>query len=379
MTQSADDPATWSWTRNGVLVVLDYLWHRDGMRLPRALMEKEIDDWKAQADIADQQIALKGGGTEPRYQLSGTYDLTDPPKAILPMMLEPMDARLFMRGSGGVVIRVGQYEAPTVTFDETNIISYSDLSRGRAKPDIRNEIRAKFVPPESKYIEQEADPWVNQASVDVDGSQPLSLDLTWCPSHRQARARMKVEAYRQQPAWGGSIVTNAYGMNAFEERYVRIKLPELGIDSSFEILKWSFNPLNGNCTFQVHQMPSEAWAWNPETDEGTAPGHEAPLPSDPVPDPPDSPMGLAATLDGETVTISFTAPNDLRVAACVVWRGATDDFESAEAITDALYCSPNQMLSVNDEPGTGEWFYWVSAENLRSERSESTGSVSVTI
>lgn len=380
MSQDPDDPSTWTWTDNGVLVLMDYLWHEDGMRLPRSLIELGIDVWKDEADYADEACDLKAGGTEKRYRLAGGYNLTDPPKAVLPLMLEPMDAQLRMRGDGAIIVETGKYTAPTVTLSDDCILSYSGLQRGKPKTDLRNEIHAKFISPDYKYIEQEADPWVNQDSVDVDGTQAMSLDnMDWCPSHRQARVRMKIEAYRQCPDWSGSIVTNAWGMNAFDQRLITVSIAELGINGTFEIEKWEFDPKSGNCTFSIHSMPSEAWAWDPDVDEGTAPGVGTDPTVTPVADPPTAPTGLSVTDDAGTETVSFTAPNDLRVAACRVWRGTTTTFADATDISDALYCSPNQVLNYEDTPGTGTWYYWVTAENLAGDLSDETGPETVTI
>jgi hypothetical protein len=148
--------------QNGVLIVLDYLWNSDGMRLPRSMVQAAIDVWKSQADIADETVSTKDGGSEPRFRLSGGYQLTAAPKQVLPMMLVPMDAQLFLRGDGAIVIDVGRFVEPTVIlFDGPggSIVDYSGLTRARDAADLRNEITAQFVSPAYNYIEQTADPW----------------------------------------------------------------------------------------------------------------------------------------------------------------------------------------------------------------------------
>jgi hypothetical protein len=41
--QDPDDPSTWTWSDNAALVIMDYLWNADGMRLPRSMIELGID------------------------------------------------------------------------------------------------------------------------------------------------------------------------------------------------------------------------------------------------------------------------------------------------------------------------------------------------
>lgn len=330
MTQSADDPSTWTWTQNGVLIVMDYLWHSDGMRLPRSMIEKAIDVWKAQADIADEIVATKDGGTEPRYRLSGQYLLTAPPKSVLPLMLVPMDAQLYLRGDGAIIIDVGRFVTPTVILADSAggaIVDYSGLTRARDASDLRNEITAQFVSPDYNYVEQDADPWQDLASIDVDGLQTTSLDLTWVPSHAQARRRMKVEAYRQNPGWSGTIVTNAYGLRAIDQRFVRVQISELGLDDVFEIQKWTFDPLSGNCTLQISLMPAEAYAWDAATEEGTAPVSDEVTSSGSV----ESPAGLDSDVADSAITVTWDAPEQPSLTAEADYRTHDSGVSDADA------------------------------------------------
>jgi hypothetical protein len=327
--QDPDDPSTWTWTQNGVLIVMDYLWHADGMRLPRSMITNAIDVWKAQANIADQTVSLKDGGTEKRWRLSGGYELTMPPKQVLPLMLNPMDAVLTLHRDGTIWIRVGQYVTPDVTLTDSHIVSYSGLMRGREKADVRNEIRANFVSPDYNYIEQEADPWRDEDSIDIDGLQSMTMDLTWAPSHSQARRRMKIEAYRQNPDWSGQIVTNAYGLNALGRRFIHVTIGELDIDDSFELQAWAYDAVTSQCTLTISHLPSAAYDWTPADDEGTAP----PLPDAANADSVETPSGLsvdvASTVGAMTLSASVTAPTQDNLTLELSYRvhddGISDD------------------------------------------------------
>lgn len=346
MTQSADDPSTWTWTQNGVLIVMDYLWHSDGMRLPRAMIEKAIDVWKAQADIADETVDTKGGGTEPRYRLSGGYQLTASPKQVLPQMLTPMDAQLYLRGDGAIIIDVGRFVDPTITLSDGpggSIIDYSGLTRARDASDLRNEITAQFVSPDYDYVEQDADPWQDTASIDLDGLQTMSLNLTWVPSHAQARRRMKVESYRQNPAWSGSIITNAYGLRAIDQRFVRVQIDELDLDDVFEVQKWSFDILSGNCTFSISVMPAEAYAFDAETEEGTAPNATDTEAGDAV----ESPSDLDVEVVGSSLVASWSEPTQPSLTAEAAYRVHDGGVTDADAVWTNMLVSG---LTANSNP-----------------------------
>lgn len=292
--QDADDPSTWAWTTNGALIVLNYLWSDDGMRLPRELIELAIDDWCDKADAADALVALEAGGTEPRFQLCGVYEVTNFPRDVLPAMLNPMGANLRMRADGAVILDLPDYYDPTVVFTDDNILSYTDLRRAPEKGDLRNEIRARYVSPNHDFEEQEAQPWRNEDSISVDGTQSITMDLTWCPSHAQARRRMKLEAYRLNPEWIGTIVTNAYGLNAIGERLVRVQLSELGLDLVCERISFNFEPSTGRCLIGIRSMPQAAFDWDEATEEGTEPGVDE---ADPDTGSPAAPSGTVEEID----------------------------------------------------------------------------------
>jgi hypothetical protein len=303
--QDPDDPTTWTWTQNAALIILDYLWHRDGMRLPRYLLEAAVDTWKLQATACDTDRVLEDLTVEPWYRLSGQYQLTDPPKQVLPLMLEPIDGRLGMRPDGAIIVDVGQWQPPDIWITDRDIYTYS-MMRGRQASDVRNEFRAQYVAPENDYIATEAQPYQNTASIAVDGIQALSMDLSWAPSHAQARYRLKVEAGRHDAQrWNGQVVSNAYGMkfmtsraDGTRRRTINIQIAELGIDETFEVQRYDFDVRTGRCTFSVTAMGFSDYGWNASTDQGTAPAS----PADIVPDPVEDPQNLVASVVTATVS-----------------------------------------------------------------------------
>lgn len=273
--QDADDPDTWTWSQNAALIILDYLRHADGMRIPYAIIEPGLDDWEDAADYCDDEITLLSGDTEPRYKLAGGYELTEEPKEVLKSMLAPIDGRLRLREDGALVLDVGKFVTPTdsETFGNTDIISF-DLRRGAPASELKNEIRATYTSPGHNYQPQEADPWRDEDSIDLYDVKTATLQLDWAFSHRQVRQRLKVEAARQNPEWLGTIVTNARGLTLMGKQYARFTIDGL-LNATFYIVKSDINLLSGACAFDVVSFPSTAYDWTP-AEEGVSPEHEAP-------------------------------------------------------------------------------------------------------
>lgn len=311
--QDPDDPTTWTWTQNAALIILDYLWNDDGMRLPRAMLEAAIETWKLQATACETVRSTNDSppGTEDWYRLSGTYKLTDPPKQVLPLMLDPIDGRLGIRPDGAIVIDVGQWQPPDIIIADRDIYTYS-LTRGRAQADVRNEIRAQYVGPENDYIETEVEPYQNTESINVDGLQSMTMDLSWSPSAAQARYRLKIEAGRHDAQrWNGQVVSNAYGMkfmtmraDGTRRRTVHIQIAELGIDDSFEVQRFNFEVKTGRCTFSVTAMGHDDYDWDASADQGSNPNTSQP----PIVDATiEDPANLVVTVEDTTITGGVTA------------------------------------------------------------------------
>lgn len=327
-TQQWSDRSTWKWSSNGALAVLDVLWSNGGVRLPLELILPAISVWQNQADYADKTRLLKNGGSEAWYRLCGGFEFTDPPKNWLPKMLAPMDARLGMRGDGAIVLDVGRWRLPELTISDNEIVGYQNLSQGKQKADIRNQIDATFVAPEYGYVEQQADSWLNEDSIDTDGLQQTTLDLGFCPSHAQARTIQKIEAFRQDSkGWFGTIITKAYGLkyltpnsDGTRKRFVHFQIAELGIDCDFEVLSFAFDYKTGRCTFAVGQMSGDAYDWDAATDEGTAPEIPATTNTYGFEDP----FNLAISVSGSVISATIATPENIDLLMELGYRISID-------------------------------------------------------
>jgi hypothetical protein len=95
---------------------------------------------------------------------------------------------------------------------------------------------------------------------------------------------------------------------------------------------------------------------------------------------PGSPVIVSAVGGVGSATFVVRAPNSRNVDALRLWRGLTGSvFAAATDVSGALYCSPNQQITVIDTPAVGAWLYWATAENAAGTRSTPAGPVTVTV
>ena len=284
--QDAEDASTWEWTDNAALVALDYLRHHSGMAVSLDWITPELDAWIAAADECDEAVPLAAGGAEVRYRAWGTYDYQERPAEVLGRILTACNGRLGMGVNGGLSLTVGAWTEPTVTLDDTAIVSYS-IGSGNEAPETANTLTATYTDGPQGYVENEAEPWIDEDAVAAFGTQRGDARLYMVPSHGQCRRLMKQAFHRLAPEWRGTITTNLAGLPALSERFVRIQISEADLDITAEIDDVQFRIEDGSVVTGLViswvAISAAAFAWDPEAEEGTPSGIAPELDPDAVP------------------------------------------------------------------------------------------------
>lgn len=280
--QDKDDPSSWAWTQNPVLIALDFHRHADGMNLAvydAALFTSDAitDDWITAADICEETV---GGQT--RYLCGGGYSIAeDAPADVLAAILATCDGQTFQRPDGAIGIRVGKDVSPSITLDDDHILGYSDLKKGDNVFLACNEVTAKYTSPAHDYQLVDADPWRDAVDISDRGTVlTKAISLPWVQAHSQARRLMKLAHARFNPEWSGTIVTDMAGLTLINERFVHLTITELGIDDDFEIVPDSFQATITDqgirCSMGISSLDQSAYDWDEATEAGTPPA----VPSD---------------------------------------------------------------------------------------------------
>lgn len=247
--QNASTPAGWDiGADNAANVIRDYLTHSDGMRLPWSALSPAFDEWQEAATICNEVVIHADTTTDSRYRLCGGYDLTAAPKDQLPKFLAACDGQLAMRGDGALTLKVGKWSNPAVTIGEDHIRSFS-LPKGVGPLRLANEIRATYTDPNQDYQPTEAEPWRDDDDISARGeTKSRTIDLTYVPTHNQARRLMKIEAYRSNPERVGTITTDLAGLALLGDfpETIRSKSVQAGLLVKFSFISGAMGLWNGN-------------------------------------------------------------------------------------------------------------------------------------
>lgn len=353
--QKVYDPRSdsYAWSTNPALCLAHYLTAPHGLGLDwYDAIEPALDLWIAAANVCDEAVALKAGGTQPRYECHGTYAHDDDPSAMIAALRSTMDAMIWQRPDGSIGIRAGKYELPTVHIGPEHILGYQ-VQLGEAIERSVTEIKATYTDQSQDFASAEADPWtLGGVEALLGRSLSMPLDLGWVGHHAQARRLIKREAARQSTWVKGQITTNLYGLNALGERYITISIPELGtqfVDLAVEITEIEIDILSGATISWIAADPNID-AWDAATEEGTAPGTaETYVPAATAP--PDDLDAEASTVSGATViTVTFTGAYDDRgLQVRIEWQLADVGGGSPGAWQSATYPA--------DDDGAGNYAY----------------------
>lgn len=264
------DPRTGvtAYSANLPLIFRTWLADRDGAGLPASMIDD--DDFEIAADIGDELLATSGGGTVRRYHGQLDYKLDEEPISIIERMITATDGRLFLKRSGKIGYKAGKYVAPTVSIPDAVIVNYS-LKDSSGPLREGTEVTVRYQNKLARYTEATCDPWI----IDADGTRkPIPIQAYEIQEHHHARRVAKRRAQRATARWRGTIVTDLFGLEAWEEQYIYLEVRDLGIDfEPFEIMDIREGDDDMSVIIDVVSLPE-----NPETmhdltfaEEGTPP------------------------------------------------------------------------------------------------------------
>lgn len=320
------DPRTGTvgFTRNLALHFLDYLKHARGARISAGMIQ--VPSFSTGADVSDEAMPIKAGGTIPRYHGALTYSFDEAPKAVIERFLLATDGRTWLTPSGKIAFQVGKWVAPTVRITDAHIRAHS-LRRGAGPFAEKNEIILRYTNVDVRYSSATADPWRNEDSISLYGLRTASPEAYEIQHHNHARRIAKILEHRANPNWIGDIKTDLYGMLAWGDeegktRWIEVAIDLLDIDESFEVLAIGLDRESMSVVMTIASFGPEAYAFNPEAEEGTAPAIPLELEPDEI-EPPDW-----VDIDVEERTISQVTSTDN------VWNPVTGENEPTETTSN---------------------------------------------
>lgn len=204
-----------AWSANQALCTLDAL-RRNPLRIyDDNCLWLETFAWAA--DVADEPVAVVGGGAIPRYEVNGVLVWSEGSELedqVLP--LAAAGASRMVHNGGRLGIIPGTYSAPVMTLDDVLTDNGLAFSRWRPSSDLITEISAQYVSPERQYEDAETPAYIIPGAQAMDGGvrRPGQVDLRFVTDHRQAQRVAKIIGLRSrmQRSLSGVFPPKAFDM-----------------------------------------------------------------------------------------------------------------------------------------------------------------------
>jgi hypothetical protein len=219
-----NDPATWEWTDN--LIDCRYNWMRgvyacdrvgqpDMLLVGRGLSAIEAPPARtiAAANVCDEAVALKAGGTEKRYRFNAVIR-ADEDFITTEEMFAAACAGVIVQREGGVEVEPGAARSVVAEFTDDDLIIGEKVTVSQFKSDAQrvNSVIPRYVEPSQKWADHAAPIRRVLADIAADGrprEQPLTLSAVTSGTQAQrcgeiARRLARLErsgGYTVGPRW----------------------------------------------------------------------------------------------------------------------------------------------------------------------------------
>lgn len=272
------------WTDNAALCIANYLMDTVyGMKVPYT--DIDVDSLIAAADICDEDVPLKGGGTEKRYTINGRFDTELSHKEVLSQMASAYGGSVVFT-NGKWKFLPAKYRTPTIHLTQDDLRSSPILTTMTPKSELANCIRGSFVSRENEYQTTDFPPSKNLTYLTEDGEELLgeiNLPFTTSSTMAQRLAKIELEGIRRGQRLQASWSLKAYPLDL--EDTVMITLDRFGFDEKvFKVEDYDFVHSESGLVvdLKLKETDSGETNWNETIDENAitvAPSTNLPNPN----------------------------------------------------------------------------------------------------
>lgn len=285
--QRRDDPSTWTWTRNPVVAHVHNEWHVFGQDFDYRFLPT-LAQLTVAADICEEQVPLKAGGTIDRYRIFAVFNSKTPPKQVRQLFTQSYDGLWIERGDGAFVVLAGAYSDPAVVLDEDRIQRFR-WRKVRRQEDVCNSLVIAYNSPEHGFTMVETQPWQDVASVTALGEYPQPFELRWVDNNSQARRLAKSAFAKINAEYDGFVDVDLSEDEAeLEQRYFRVR-NQAAPASMWNVVvlatAMTLDLANRRVRIEFIKADPTAYDWDAATEEGDGPGvaPTAPVQETPAP------------------------------------------------------------------------------------------------
>ncbi|MBY3263880.1 hypothetical protein HFO15_19840 [Rhizobium laguerreae] len=257
--------ATTAFTKNLAIMRLWHLTSPYGGKL--SLDDMYLPDWINAANVCDQSVTNKTGGTESRYYGGMWFRANSDPIEVGKTLDQAAELVVYERADGLIGVHAGEYVAPTITLTRDKIISFG-LNANVDPATTVLAVRGRFTDPSDLYNTNDAAIYGNPY-VGEDTERTSTVDNVAVQSHNHIQRLQKLAYIRRN---GARVSVTAHydpDNDVAYHRFVRIQYAPKLSDAVIEITsKVTVSLRDMTVAFSGIVVPSGLYDFNATTEEG---------------------------------------------------------------------------------------------------------------
>lgn len=325
LAQDPNDEATWAWSPNRALCLLDAL--RTNPVRPYPLAQIHLSSFIAAA-LSDAAVVAKVGGTENRYLANGVLIWTDRELEDQVAPLVDAGGSRLVRIGGKLGLTEGVWVAPTVTIDE---VLDEGLRFERWKPgrDLATTVAATYLAPARDWQMAAVPPYRVPGAQAADGGvevvRDLALPMVTSPTQAQRLAKIVAFRNRAQRRLEFAVPPRFLNLVAGVNVTVSLPAPYAAMNGTYEVvaatprlIPEADDAVAASMVLELLETSAAVFAWDPATEEQAVDTGEPVAPDAIAIAPPTGLVldPLASFATGDTILpaiqVEVNAPTDAR-------------------------------------------------------------------
>jgi len=231
-------------SENPALIVRDYLLNEFGV----SSTEINTVSFITAANVCDELVASKDGGTEKRYTCNYSYLTSDSPAAIIEQMLTSCYGKL-VYSNGEFILKTGAYVTPTITLNENDLRSGMSITTKASITDSYNGVKGVYTDGPSATASYQAADFVAvtssyyQTTEDAGLQNFTDIQLPATIYHGEARRIAKLNLLDSRQDLSVQFPAKVSAIRLIAGDFVYVDNVRMGWSQKpFEIMGLSVNP-----------------------------------------------------------------------------------------------------------------------------------------
>tara|TARA_Y100001972_G_scaffold72575_1_gene88116 strand:+ start:1534 stop:4416 length:2883 start_codon:yes stop_codon:yes gene_type:complete len=260
-----------SYSTNPALCIRDYLINtRFGLGAPTN--EINDTDFTTAANICDETVNLKAGGSETKYTFNGTVESTDSVKSNLEKMITSLGG-ILSYSNGKFSLKAAKFVSPSMNISEDDLVGNLSVSTKKSKRDNFNSIKGIFASTETNFVPADYPTVTSSTFINEDGEQIfLNYDLPFTTSSATAQRLAKIQLFQNRQQVMLQIGMNLKGFKLAIGDTIQFTNTKLGMTNKiFEVVEWNLQTSADDIGINValRETASSVYDWTESVDEAS--------------------------------------------------------------------------------------------------------------